>query len=135
MDFDSSNEQDSNEDSSSSSEDDENQLEKRANKLEAQVTSNKYLYDVHLKLIDVYGTLADLNSLRQAYDRFSRVYPLTPTIWLNWLRIEMNLAETNEAKLDVLKIFERAVDDYQCKITFLLNFKGIVIIINKFGLF
>lgn len=53
--------------------------------------------------------------MREAYNRFSLVYPLTPTIWLNWIRIEINLADTINAKQDVLSLFDRAVEDYQCK--------------------
>lgn len=62
--------------------------------------------------------LGDLGKLRETREKFSELYPLSESLWLEWLRDEIKLACTNEEKTEVINLFERAVGDYLCKIKF-----------------
>lgn len=102
-----------NSDGSSDDSDDESaELELRAEQLERQISNNKLLYDVHVELVKIYEKLQDVNSLREAYKRFYECYPLTPELWLTWIKLEMGIASTPQEKENVLEIFDIAVQDY-----------------------
>lgn len=88
------------------------ELELRAEKLERQISANKFLYDVHVELVKIYEKLQDVNSLREAYKRFYECYPLTPELWLTWIKLEMGIASTPQEKENILEIFDLAVQDY-----------------------
>lgn len=106
---------DSSDDSSDSGDEEdkeEQQLIQRAEQLERDILSNKYLYDAHVELISIYKQLADLTSLREAFQRFHECFPLTPQLWLDWIEIERNLAQSEAEKKDILKLFDKAVNDY-----------------------
>ncbi|XP_057655117.1 squamous cell carcinoma antigen recognized by T-cells 3 isoform X2 [Diorhabda carinulata] len=97
---------------SSDVEDGEQELVKRAEYLEASLLNNKYLYDEHIEVIKIYRDLAELNSMRDAYRRFHQCFPLTPKIWLEWIRDEMKIANIKDEQKNVLDLFEKAVQDY-----------------------
>ncbi|KAJ8962585.1 hypothetical protein NQ318_000978 [Aromia moschata] len=99
-------------DSSSSSDEEEQELTNRAEQLERELDSNKYLYDAHVEIVQVYRKLSDLNSMRAAYQRFHECYPLTPKLWLEWLRDEIRIANTTEEQKRLFSLFDKAVDDY-----------------------
>lgn len=86
----------------------------KAEELESQLLANKYLYDVHLELVEIYYKLGDLTSMRAAYERFHECFPLTSAIWLKWIKEEIKLATTPTDQKKVLKLFEEAVQDYLC---------------------
>lgn len=67
---------------------------------------NAYDYDGHIQLINLYAQSGDLDELRAARQRMSELFPLTPELWLNWLRDEKEDAQT----MDLL--YERAIRDY-----------------------
>lgn len=90
-------------------------LEKRADELEKLISANNFLYDAHLELVEIYRKLTDLASLRAAYERFREVFPLTPTIWLSWIKDEITVANTEKEKQKILQLFQHAVKDYLCK--------------------
>lgn len=87
----------------------------RVEELEKQVADNKYLYDAHLELVNLYRTLGDLKSMRLAYERFSELFPLTPEIWLAWINDEKKVASTEAEKKNIFALFDKAVDDYLCE--------------------
>lgn len=91
------------------------QLEQQAEELEKQIASDKYLYDVHVQLVEIYRKLGDLKSLREACERFRECFPLTAAIWLAWIKDEIKIASNAAEKENVLKLFELAVQDYLCK--------------------
>lgn len=91
------------------------QLEKRAEELEKELSSNKYIYDVHVELVEIYRKLTDLKSLRAAYERFHECYPLTPQLWLSWIRDEARIANNDTEKNYVKSLFDLAVQDYLCE--------------------
>ncbi|KAJ8928201.1 hypothetical protein NQ314_019264 [Rhamnusium bicolor] len=100
-------------DSSSSNDEDDQELINKAEELEKQISSNKYLYDAHVEIVDVYRKLGDLNSMREAYQRFHECFPLTAKLWLKWLRDEIKIANnTFEEQKRILSLFNKAVEDY-----------------------
>ncbi|CAH1976228.1 unnamed protein product [Acanthoscelides obtectus] len=96
----------------SSSDDEDKELMAKVEELEKQISANKYLYDAHLELVELYRKLGDLNSLRESYERFHECFPLTPKIWLDWIRDEIKIASSEEEKKRVFQIFDKAVEDY-----------------------
>lgn len=74
------------------------------------------MYDAHLEIVDLYQKLSDLNSLRAAYQRFHESFPLTPKLWLDWIKIEITIANTSEEQNKIFELFDKAVEDYLCKI-------------------
>jgi squamous cell carcinoma antigen recognized by T-cells 3 len=56
--------------------------------------------------------MTDLEKIRQSCELFSAVYPLSPEIWLRWLKTESTIA-SSEAEIDrVYLLFQRALADY-----------------------
>ncbi|XP_045461215.1 squamous cell carcinoma antigen recognized by T-cells 3 [Harmonia axyridis] len=97
---------------SCSSDDEDQIMEIRCKELEKQLLENKYMYDLHLELVDLYEKLADIHSLRAAYQRFHECFPLTPKLWLRWIKTEINVATSEEEKQHILQLFDLAVEDY-----------------------
>lgn len=92
---------------------DENEiLEKRAKELESQLSAYVYSYDAHVELVGIYKKLLNLTDMREAYERFSKHFPLTGTLWLDWIRDEMRVASTDNEKKYIISLFDKAVDDY-----------------------
>ncbi|KAK5648330.1 hypothetical protein RI129_003222 [Pyrocoelia pectoralis] len=96
----------------SSSDGEDKELEERASLLEGELMNNKYLYEVHLEVVEIYRKLGDIKSMRAAYDRFSEYFPLTSTIWLAWIKDEIKISTSSSEKKNILALFERAVKDY-----------------------
>lgn len=70
---------------------------------------------MHVQLVDVYRKLGDLKSLREACERFRDVFPLTPAIWLAWIKDEIKIAGSAAEKENIINLFNLAVQDYLCK--------------------
>lgn len=62
-----------------------------------------------------FSSLSDLDKIRQSCELFSVVYPLSPEIWLKWLRIEVATSTSDEELENANKLFKRALSDYFCK--------------------
>jgi hypothetical protein len=77
-----------------------------------QVEANPYDYNAHVALIDALRRLADLDSLRQARECMSAVFPLPPDMWLAWIDDEKALAVEPGEKQQVLALFDQALADY-----------------------
>ncbi|XP_043267085.1 squamous cell carcinoma antigen recognized by T-cells 3-like isoform X2 [Venturia canescens] len=56
--------------------------------------------------------MGELERLRTARENMSSKYPLSPDIWLSWLRDEIKLAMTLEQRDSVTMLCERAIKDY-----------------------
>jgi hypothetical protein len=87
---------DVNSDSGNSSSDDDAEeqiLISKAEELERQISDNKYLYNAHEELVNLYRKLGDLTSMRLAYERFHEYFPLTPEIWLAWINDEKKIGK------------------------------------------
>ncbi|CAL4063250.1 unnamed protein product, partial [Meganyctiphanes norvegica] len=104
--------------SSDDSEDDdddnahEEELCDKIRKLTKELDKNSTYYDGYFNLIEAYKELGDLENLRKIRSRMSEVYPLTPELWLSWLKDEQSIATSKEERAHIVTLFERAVQDY-----------------------
>ncbi|XP_054168370.1 squamous cell carcinoma antigen recognized by T-cells 3-like [Oppia nitens] len=82
------------------------------NRLQEELSINSYDYQKHMDLIDKLESCDELELIREARERMSRVYPLTPSLWLKWINDEIRIATTLDEKSNIIKLFDRAVNDY-----------------------
>ncbi|KAJ8676580.1 hypothetical protein QAD02_012367 [Eretmocerus hayati] len=94
------------------SDDEDAAAEAEVRLIESTLAQNPYDYEAHKLLIEKLHQMGELDRLRLARENMSSKYPLTPEIWLAWLRDEMKLAMTLEQKIAVTELCERAVTDY-----------------------
>ncbi|XP_044264579.1 squamous cell carcinoma antigen recognized by T-cells 3-like [Tribolium madens] len=99
-------------DSDSGDDQEEQALLARAEALERQISDNKYLYNAHEELVNLYRKLGDLKSMRLAYERFHEYFPLTPEMWLSWINDERKLATSEGEIKHIFGLFDKAVEDY-----------------------
>ena len=109
---------DSDDDEDEDDDEDANEAEVKA--LEASLSTNPYDYSSHVTLINKLHTMGELDRLRAARNNMSNLYPLSPELWLAWISDEIKLATTDDQKTEVVKLCERAIQDYVCK--FFLDF-------------
>lgn len=104
-----------NDENKSDSDDEEDANEAEVKSLQDSLTKNAYDYVSHVALINKLQTMGELDRLRIARENMSNFYPLSPELWLSWIRDEIKLAITGEQKNEIVKLCERAVKDYTCK--------------------
>lgn len=104
---------------SDDSDDEEEADETEVKSLQTALTENPYDYATHVALINKLRTMGELDRLRVARNNMSNVYPLSPELWLSWIRDEIMLATTTEQKVEVTQLCDRAVKDYMCKFKYL----------------
>lgn len=63
----------------------------------------------------IHSQLNDLDKIRESCELFSIQFPLAPHIWTQWLRIEVNIATSDEELNRVHGLFKRALNDYFCE--------------------
>ncbi|EGI60759.1 PREDICTED: squamous cell carcinoma antigen recognized by T-cells 3-like [Acromyrmex echinatior] len=102
----------SNSDDDDDEDDDEDANEAEVKVLEASLSTNPYDYSSHVTLINKLHTMGELDRLRAARNNMSNLYPLSPELWLAWISDEIKLATTDDQKTEVVKLCERAVQDY-----------------------
>lgn len=73
-----------------------------------------YYLNERLPILHIYSTTDDLDIIREAYSRFSAVYPLSQELWLKYLSIEMNVALSPKEMEFVEDLFRKALADYYC---------------------
>lgn len=86
--------------------------ESEVRQLESLLTTNPYDYNTHVTLITKVKAMGELNKLRLARENMSNIYPLSPELWLSWLRDEIKLATSPEERSPIVILFERAIKDY-----------------------
>ena len=69
-------------------------------------------YDAHVSKIKLLKSIGELDDLRIARKYFSNIFPLTPSLWLEWIHDEKSLAESEEEKNAIYELFDTAVNDY-----------------------
>ncbi|XP_069817505.1 squamous cell carcinoma antigen recognized by T-cells 3 isoform X2 [Dendropsophus ebraccatus] len=99
---------------SSSDEEDEKENEAEIQRLEEQLSINAFDYNCHVDLIKLLRQEGELDRLRRARQKMSELFPLTEEIWLDWLKDEMKIAESDSTREAVYELFEKAVKDYIC---------------------
>lgn len=53
-----------------------------------------------------------MEKIRQSIELFSSVFPLSPDIWLRYLKVESTVAQSNDEIRKLIKLYRRALDDY-----------------------
>lgn len=62
--------------------------------------------------VDIAHDLTDLDKIRQSVELFSQAFPVSPEIWLRYLKVESVIAQT-EPEIERLQgLFQRALTDY-----------------------
>lgn len=54
----------------------------------------------------------DLDKIRQSIELFSKEFPLSPDLWMKYLKTEVTIAQTEEEIDKLIKIFKKSLDDY-----------------------
>ncbi|XP_064460497.1 squamous cell carcinoma antigen recognized by T-cells 3-like [Ornithodoros turicata] len=98
-------------DSESDANEDAEEL-RQTEELAGKIQANPYDYQGHLNLIKYLRGTGNLDKLRAAREAMSKIFPLTPELWLDWIKDESQLADTDDEKDHVVKLFERGVKDY-----------------------
>ncbi|XP_018416410.1 PREDICTED: squamous cell carcinoma antigen recognized by T-cells 3 isoform X2 [Nanorana parkeri] len=100
---------------SSSGEEDDKECEVEIQRLEEQLSINAFDYNCHVDLIKLLRQEGELERLRHARQKMSELFPLTEEIWLDWLKDEIKIAESEAlGRETVYELFEKAVKDYIC---------------------
>ncbi|CAN8015523.1 unnamed protein product [Ixodes persulcatus] len=86
--------------------------EKHILELEDKIKGNPFHYDSHMEFIGYLRKTGNLDKLREAREAMAKIFPLTPELWLDWIKDESKLCESDEDKERVIQLFERAVKDY-----------------------
>jgi len=84
----------------------------RISELEQALATNPYNYANHEELVKLLKGGEDFDRLRTARENWSKVFPLTGQLWLDWVSDEQKIAATEEEKSKVLSLLERGVGDY-----------------------
>lgn len=77
-----------------------------------KISLNPLDYDSYLRLIELCRAAGDLDEMREARERMSAAYPLTPELWQAWLEDEIKFKENDEENAKIVELFERAIEDY-----------------------
>jgi len=87
-------------------------LEEEIEKLDSSIAHNPFAYDSHVQLIQcLRKTGKNASRLRAAREKMSSLFPLSESLWLEWLRDES--AVQDKVDKDYLTtLFERSVKDY-----------------------
>ncbi|TSW89613.1 Squamous cell carcinoma antigen recognized by T-cells 3 [Bagarius yarrelli] len=94
---------------------DERENEAEIQRLEEQLSINAFDYNCHVDLIKLLRQEGKLYRLRKARQKMSELFPLTEEIWLDWLKDEIGLTESDEAERGkIYELFQKAVKDYIC---------------------
>lgn len=56
--------------------------------------------------------MTDLEKIRQSIQLFSSAFPLSPDIWLRYLKVETSVAQSKDELQKLIKIFKKALEDY-----------------------
>ncbi|ORX65766.1 hypothetical protein BCR32DRAFT_250596 [Anaeromyces robustus] len=100
------------------SSDDEEYLEKERentkllNEIKQNLNDNPLSYDLHVKYIEKLREMGIFEELRTARKNMKNIYPLSETLWLEWISDEKRVACTPEEKKEVLNLYESSFKDY-----------------------
>lgn len=90
----------------------EEELRIKVKEFRKQLEGNELYYDGHVNLIAALRELFELEEARKARQAMSKIYPLTPELWLEWIRDEQKVCTTNDERQFIVELFESAVKDY-----------------------
>ncbi|XWS20670.1 hypothetical protein CRYUN_Cryun31cG0122800 [Craigia yunnanensis] len=95
---------------SSDSEDEAEQTEQLLT-LESELTSNSSNYDAHVQYIKLLRRSGEIEKLREARENMNALFPLTPSMWVEWAKDEASLSNDSNSKA-VEKLYERGISEY-----------------------
>ncbi|XP_033115264.1 squamous cell carcinoma antigen recognized by T-cells 3-like isoform X2 [Anneissia japonica] len=95
---------------SESSDDEDNLVQEK--ELAEKIAESPYVYDNHVKLIELMKETGELEKLRDARNAMAKIFPLSEDLWLEWVQDEVKLASSEDDKQMVLEVLDRAVSDY-----------------------
>ncbi|VVA96931.1 unnamed protein product [Arabis nemorensis] len=98
-------------DSDSDSED-EAESNQQIQTLESELSANPYNYDAYVQYIKLLRKTANLEKLRQAREAMSAIFPLSPSLWIEWAKDEASLASSDNVP-EIVMLYERGLSDYQ----------------------
>ncbi|XP_039447555.1 squamous cell carcinoma antigen recognized by T-cells 3 [Culex pipiens pallens] len=78
----------------------------------AKIDEDKFNYDNYVQLLEIAHKMTDLDKIRQSAEIFAEAYPLSPEIWLRWLKIEVAIGNSPDELRQVDRLFRRALGDY-----------------------
>ena len=81
-------------------------------RLKDVILTNPFSYDDYIKLISLLRSSGELEEVRDVREQFAKRFPLSPSLWKEWISDEQRMATTPEEKQSVIDLFERAVQDY-----------------------
>ncbi|KAL1222530.1 Pre-mRNA-processing factor 39-1 [Cardamine amara subsp. amara] len=97
---------------SDSDSEDEAESNRQIETLESELSANPYNYDAYVQYIKLLRKTANLEKLRQAREAMSAIFPLSPSLWLDWARDEASLASSDKVP-EIAMLYERGLSDYQ----------------------
>mgnify|MGYP001033361197 FL=1 len=100
-------------DDSSEDDVDDSKQETELVTLRQSIQSDPYNYQSYINYITLSQQYGNFEHLRFARQAMSEVFPLTPQLWLEWIRDEIKfVTSTTEENKDIIQLFERALNDY-----------------------
>ncbi|XP_066945811.1 squamous cell carcinoma antigen recognized by T-cells 3-like [Macrobrachium rosenbergii] len=90
----------------------EEALRYKVQELKMQLARNVLCYEAHVNLIGALRSLVELEGAREAREAMHKLYPLSPELWLDWVRDEQKVCTTKEERDYITTLFDRAVKDY-----------------------
>lgn len=111
------NENPNHESSSSSSDSDSDSdsdtaSEEQIQALVSQLKENPWNYDAHVKCIQLWRKLGNIEKLRESRQTMDQYFPLSSKMWQEWANDEANLNSSTEAFADIERLYERGVNEY-----------------------
>ena len=103
---------DQNDDMEDDFDDEDSKVKEELKALNDRINFDEEDYDAHDSKIRLLKSIGELDDLRIARQKFADIFPLTDEMWLEWIKDEKNLVETEDDKKEIYKLFDRAVKDY-----------------------
>ncbi|KAE9595134.1 putative RNA recognition motif domain, LSM-interacting domain, tetratricopeptide-like helical [Lupinus albus] len=94
---------------SDSDSDSDSELNLQIQSLEAELAVNPSHYDSHFQYIKLLRRMGDVEKLSKAREAMSELFPLSPSMWQEWIKDEVSLKPDFSA---VINLYERALFDY-----------------------
>ncbi|KAL6597647.1 hypothetical protein LY90DRAFT_677112 [Neocallimastix californiae] len=82
------------------------------NDLSTGLKENPLSYDLHVKYIEKLREMGKYDELKAARNNMKTIYPLSETLWLEWINDEKRVAYMPEEKKNILKLYESSFKDY-----------------------
>ncbi|KAF9587173.1 hypothetical protein IFM89_039613 [Coptis chinensis] len=98
--------------SSSSSSSEEEEEGEDVENVEKALADNPTDYDTHVQYIKAVRKVGELDKLRAARESMSQLFPLSPSLWLQWVHDEASLLTSSSSTHAITQLYDRALRDY-----------------------